>query len=158
MLAVVLGELIDHLVPNWDEELPEWCKDEGFWCLRIPPKYLSPLCSTLRQLTMQQMHTLTANSGDDVELVKDSIVTFALRHIPFLQDLDLCGSTSAGIKLLCNPGRNVDPSIQTAFDIAVRDAAAATGSTSLHVPALKHLSSHAASRNSLYYSISINLF
>jgi len=62
----------------------------------------------------------------------------------------LFGCTSAGIKLLCDPGRNVDPSIQTAFDNVVRDAAAATRLISPRVPALKHLSSHAASGNYIY--------
>lgn len=146
VLAVVLGELIDQLVSNWSEELPEWFKDETLWGLRIPPKYLTPLCSTLSSFII---HVTTELEDGDIETVKDSTGAFTLRHLPFLQILDMGYSMApGGVKLLYDSGRTAHLTVQTGFDDAVRNAATATQLISANVPALKLLSSLAASGKS----------
>jgi len=121
VLAIVLGELVNHLVPNYDEN-PYWSKDENLWFLRVPPEIRTTLCSTLRHLALTEVYEEDYDLDDGSNYASDSLAAFALRHLPFLEELDLNETTSIGVKILHIPGMTENVEIQAAFENMCRDS------------------------------------
>jgi len=81
LFLIVAGELLDDIMFTKRREKScetKWSLDASLQCLRVPPEYLTPLCSTLKHL-----HP----SIDDFRLM-NSAFAFVLRHLQVLQNLE----------------------------------------------------------------------
>ncbi len=118
ILAIIVGELVDQLVPpsDWnkseesedddsmyeDEEEeqnqdePIWMAAKSFQRIWLPTQYLTPICYTLRHLGLMR----NACWSEYGKPKYDAMAAFALRHLPQLEQLDGM-QTSSAIRILC---------------------------------------------------------
>jgi len=132
ILAIMLGELLDHLVrplEHLHEERPflrykevEWFKDAALSRLRVPSEFLTSLCFTLRHLEVSEY----AGRRNSNSAIQPEIVAFVLRHMPNLEVLENFTSTEKAVHLLHRETgeaeRNLTGPIQLGFEQACRDA------------------------------------
>jgi len=115
LLSLLLGELADQLVPDWNQE-PDWCKDQTLWRLRIPTEFLTPLCSSLRVLRLRYKNFKSR------PLAHDSATVFVMRYLPILRELKVQIPMGAAVGALCDPRNKEDPDIQAAFQASLEVA------------------------------------
>jgi len=112
---VLIGELVDEMFKGNYHEETEWSADETLQHLRVPPEYLTPLCSTLQHLQL----------GDcDYYGCLDCTFAFALRHVPPLQNLDVKlrdWSTSVAVKIFHDTSGMEERKIQADFENLCRN-------------------------------------
>ena len=105
ILALILGETVNNLL-DFEEfhnrKLPPWCEDRALEHLLVPSEYLSPICSTLRELKITRDHGVY----DDNNQVFTPQAVFALRHLPLLRATDALFPVSVAITFLHLNGRN----------------------------------------------------
>ena len=98
LLALIFGELLNDLA-DFDEYVDEklWWKDDALKNLVVPIEFLTPMCSSLRELRLLDEYD-TKDSFINGFVSKDA-VAFALRHFPMLQRIDGMLSSQAVITL-----------------------------------------------------------
>jgi len=111
ILALVLGRLVDYLLPPTKSLRPwsEWKEDRALQHLVVPDKYLSSLCFTLQNLQLgvnsENMEVTASyvnygvNIAESVNFDEPSAV-FLFRHFQSLQKIDGCVPTVGAIKIL----------------------------------------------------------
>lgn len=110
---ILIEELVDQMFvegskPWWRIEETMWGEDETLQRLRVPPGCLTPLCSTLEYLYL-------GGCNHTGRLV--STFALALRHLPKLQNLDGCdSSTSMAVEIFHDSAGMEDLSIQADFE------------------------------------------
>lgn len=92
ILALFIGEVaLDMVSKQSAQEIasePEWLQDAQFSRLELPRTSLTPICSTLKELHLCSPGKISASAG-----------AFILRHLPFLQELNIPGTnTSMAVK------------------------------------------------------------
>lgn len=111
VLAVLLGELIDKLIPKPNAE-PIWSKDEGLEFLVIPPGCLTPICSTLDHFELQ----LSRSGPDIIGHSMSTLDAFAARHLPSIE-------LAPGERVVGDPGRKTGHvAMQSYFERALCEA------------------------------------
>jgi len=129
ILAIILGELVDFLIgphqvfdvqPYRRFKKVNWAEDSALGRLRVPSKYLTPLCYTLRHLEL-----IECINHHYYPVIDPTIATFILRHMPLLEKLEGCSGTKRAIQLLHKESEEDKESpgtIQVDFEQACRDA------------------------------------
>jgi len=83
---IVNAEMAKILFKNEGAKYP-WCQDSlHLSSLRIPTQFLNPLCSTLKELILVRWR---------YDVFFTPVMTFALRHLPKLEDLHVDGVRGA---------------------------------------------------------------
>jgi len=107
ILAIILGDLIDDLLPN-DSKEAAWSDDTVIQELIVPPKFLSPLCISLRRLLFTDFEPKNdwpaPSKPYDPIGFSDSTLAFALRHLSSLEEFDGAAIKSNAIKILHRSG------------------------------------------------------
>ncbi len=107
ILAIVLGELIDDLLPN-DSKEAAWSNDTVLRGLVVPPKFLSSLCVSLKRLFFTDIDpknewAVYSEPYDPIGF-SDSTLAFALRHLSSLEEFDGTAIKSKAIIILHHCG------------------------------------------------------
>jgi len=122
ILALVLGELVDKLLPNPNPVFKEpiWYQDCALQKLVIPTKFLSPFCSTLQDLQLSgDMAIRETSRGGRCGYYygfSASTAAFILRHFPSLQNMGERLPTGMAIKILHDAPIAQDNVIQAEFE------------------------------------------
>ncbi len=98
VLAIVLGELVEEVMPISQHQEPDWLQDDSLKLLVVPPEHRTLLCSTLEELNF--MWEKPNDADHDEELFSPAIAAFALRHFPLLKKMNAPVPTSMAIKIL----------------------------------------------------------
>jgi len=135
ILALIIGEDINNLLDlnNYYEQrnlIPSWCEDGSLEHLPLPCKYVTPTCSTLREL---QLYYYTRSRYDDEEAYNEigaSVAALALRHLPLLQVVDKRFPASLAITKLLNNNVAEEEKSREKFQRAIQEASERSGNTS----------------------------
>jgi len=109
---IVVGELVDGIMLTKNHRETKWSLDATLQRLRVPPEYLTPLCSTLKHLHIKISKSYCYDS-------MNSTLAFALRHLPMLQNLD---SNSMAVKIFYDTCGLIDSKMQSEFEEVCRKA------------------------------------
>jgi len=118
VLAIVLGEMVEEVMPVSQHQEPEWLRDDSPKLLVVPPAHRTPLCSTLTELIF--MWEKPDDADYDEEVFSPPIAAFALRHFPLLEKMNAPVPTSMAIKIL-NDAKQFK--FQTKFEKKCEEAA-----------------------------------
>jgi len=98
VIAIVLGRLVEEVMPISQHQEPEWLQDDSLKLLVVPPAHRTPLCSTLTELSFMWENPDDADYEE--ELFSPAIAAFALHHFPLLKKMNAPVPTSMAIKIL----------------------------------------------------------
>lgn len=100
ILVLILGECETNLL-DLNKPLPSWCEGETLEHLVVEAKFLSPICSTIRELKFEMKTNSRRNE------IRKSEAAFALKHLPLLQVVDQRFPTSLAVLCLYKNAGNV---------------------------------------------------
>jgi len=93
-----MGEWALDTTPEGLEE-PKWLADPEFSRLKVPEKFLSPICFKLREMCIDTEEIEPSDRSSTLEMSGSSVV-FILRHLPLLEKLTLPFPAAVAIKTL----------------------------------------------------------
>lgn len=114
--SIFMGELAYDTISSGSDEEPEWLSDDEFSRLKVPEKFLVPMCFTLKELRLSGY----GKSSDYLEIYRSSTI-FILRHLPLLEKFDLPLPIAVPIKSLYEQSQvKFEKEFETAFQRRVR--------------------------------------
>lgn len=130
ILALIFGEYINNLLGySYDYVRSSWCESESLEHLELPSKYLTPICSTLREL---QLYYDAEGYEDEngYNEIDASDAAFALRHLPLLQVVDKRIPTSLAVTKLHHNNVYEQEKSREKFQRAIQEVLERSGNTS----------------------------
>ncbi len=114
--SIFMGESAYDTISSGSDEEPEWLSDDEFSRLKVPEKFLVPMCFTLKELRLSGY----GKSSDYLEIYGSSSI-FILRHLPLLEKFDLPLPIAVAIKSLYEQSQvKFEKEFETAFQRRVR--------------------------------------
>lgn len=93
--GLFVGDLVQDTIPK-GSETAEWFEDYEFSRLKVPEKFLVPMCFTLKELRLDD----DVDRGSSTLEIYEASAIFILHHLPLLEKLSLPLPTAVAIKSL----------------------------------------------------------